>query len=153
MVNRHWTIRDVDILNPNNRLSGVFDAITCISVIEHIENHSQAMRNMVRLLAPGGLLVLTTPYSHRQGHPNVYRHSDALYGQDAPYICRSSSKEELEQWLETGLTLVRRELWQLFSGPLWATGQRCDWRQACDEGSPHQLGCFAFVKTSEFKTN
>ena len=63
MVNRHWSVLDVDIVNPLKALPGGYEAITCISVLEHIPQHLTAMQNMVALLAPGGLLVLTTPYS------------------------------------------------------------------------------------------
>lgn len=146
MMNRHWTVDDVDILDPGERLTGCFEAITCISVIEHIHNHQLAVRNMVRLLTPGGSLIITTPYAHARFHPNVYTHPDALYGQDEPYICRSSSEAEVAEWLATGLTLEKRELWQLFSGPVWATGEQCAWRQALSEDCLHQLGCFFFRK-------
>lgn len=142
----HWTVLDLDILGPKDKLAKNFESIACISVLEHIEDHARAMQNTVRLLATGGVLILTTPYSHHHPHPNVYRHPEALYGEDAPYICRSSSETELNQWLAAGLTLERHELWQLFTGPVWATGQRCAWRVATLEDEPHQLGCFAFRK-------
>ncbi len=147
MVNRHWTVLDVDILNPTDRLSGEFEAITCISVIEHIEDHGRAMQNMVGVLTRGGFLILTTPYSHHHPHPNVYKDPKALYGEDYPFICRSSSEAELNQWLRTGLTLERRELWRLFTGPVWATENRCTWEQAETDDQPHQLGCFLFRKS------
>jgi 2-polyprenyl-3-methyl-5-hydroxy-6-metoxy-1,4-benzoquinol methylase len=145
MVNRHWTVLNVDITNrPTMKLTQKYQAITCISVLEHIVDHTRAIQNMANLLEPGGILILTTPFSYRNPHPNVYTRSDALYGKDAPYICRSSSASELEGWLACGLTLERRELWQLFTGPVWATGERCNWRQAVNEDEPHQLGCFLF---------
>lgn len=146
MVNRHWTVLDVDILNPKQLLTQQFDAITCISVIEHIVDHETAMRNMIAVLKPGGTLILTTPYAHQNSHPNVYRHADALYGKDLPYTCRSSSKVELQAWMAGGLTLERRELWRMFTGPVWATGTRCTWEEVEDDRQPHQLGCFAFRK-------
>ena len=111
-----------------------------ISVLEQIP-HSYRMPK--EALASGGLLVLTTPYSEHNPFANVYQHPDALYGQDNPYICRSSSRVELEQWLATGLRLEYRELWRLFTGPVWATGSRCEW-QTANEDTPHQLGCFVF---------
>jgi SAM-dependent methyltransferase len=146
MVNRHWTVLNDDILNPKDVLSKNFDAITCISVLEHIEDHARAMQNMVHLLASGGVLILTTPYSHHHRHPNVYSHPQALYGKDSPYICRASSETELNQWVAAGLTLETRELWRLFTGPVWATGERCAWQSVTLEDEPHQLGCFVFRK-------
>jgi SAM-dependent methyltransferase len=145
MVNRHWTVLDVDITKPGE-FHGSFDAVTCISVVEHIVDHESAMRNMLRLLAPGGLIVITTPYNHREHCPNVYKRPDALYGQDFPYICRSHSAKEIEKWQELGARLKRREMWRLFSGPVWATGNRVPWEQVQSEDAPHQLGCFEFEK-------
>jgi hypothetical protein len=104
------------------------------------------MQNMTCLLATGGHLILTTPYSHCHPYGNVYRHPDALYGKDNPYICRSSSGTDLNQWLAAGLTVERCELWQLFTGPVWAAGQRCPWKIASTENEPHQLGYFEFRK-------
>jgi SAM-dependent methyltransferase len=145
MVNRHWTVQDVDITNSRD-FSGPFDVVTCISVIEHIVDHESAVRNMLRVLAPGGVLIITTPYNHHEYSPNVYKRPDALYGQDLPYICRSHSAREIEQWQQLGARLRQREMWRLFSGPVWATGDRTAWNQAQSEDEPHQLGCFEFEK-------
>jgi 2-polyprenyl-3-methyl-5-hydroxy-6-metoxy-1,4-benzoquinol methylase len=145
IVNRHWTVLDIDITK-SKQLHGPFDAVTCISVMEHIVDHEIAVRNMLRVLAPGGLLIITTPYNHREHCPNVYKRSDALYGQDLPYICRSHSAKEIEDWQKLGARLKRREMWRLFSGPVWATGERIAWEQVQSEATPHQLGCFEFEK-------
>jgi 2-polyprenyl-3-methyl-5-hydroxy-6-metoxy-1,4-benzoquinol methylase len=145
MVNRHWTVLDFDITQPGE-FHGPFDAVTCISVMEHIENHEAAIQNMLNLLAPSGLLIITTPYNHSTYCPNVYKLPDVLYGQDQPYICRSHSAKEIEKWQQLGMRLKRRELWRLFSGPVWATGNRIAWEQVHSEDEPHQLGCFEFEK-------
>jgi 2-polyprenyl-3-methyl-5-hydroxy-6-metoxy-1,4-benzoquinol methylase len=145
MVNRRWTVLDVDITKLGE-FHGPFDAMTCISVMEHIVDHENAVRNMLRLLAPGGLLIITTPYNHREHCPNVYKRPDALHGQDNTYTCRSHSAKEIERWQQLGARLKRRELWRLFSGPVWATGNRIGWEQAQSEDEPHQLGYFEFEK-------
>ncbi len=147
IVNRHWDVLDVDISDPDQqKLKEQYQAITCLSVLEHIEAHVLAMQNIVKLLKTGGMLVLTTPFSYFAPHPNVYAHPNAIWGKDLPYICRSSSSTELEQWLACGLTLERRELWRLFTGPVWATGAGCDWEEVKTEQQSHQLGCFLFRK-------
>lgn len=81
---RHWLVRDVNILDPGERREK-FDAITCISVLEQIEDQERAMRSMASLLAPDGILVLTTPYSHggnsNSNHVQSYRRGfDPLAG-------------------------------------------------------------------------
>ena len=42
-------------------LAESFDVIVCWDVLEHIRNPMQALRNLTRALAPGGLLVLGLP--------------------------------------------------------------------------------------------
>lgn len=41
--------------------SQMFDAVISTEGIEHLENHFSFLREMCRILKPGGLLVLTTP--------------------------------------------------------------------------------------------
>lgn len=38
-----------------------FDLVTCTEVIEHLEHYRYTLREMYRILKPGGVLVLTTP--------------------------------------------------------------------------------------------
>lgn len=38
-----------------------FDLVTCTEVIEHLEHYRYTLREMYRILRPGGALVLTTP--------------------------------------------------------------------------------------------
>jgi ubiquinone/menaquinone biosynthesis C-methylase UbiE len=55
----------VDIVNLNQEKlpypDGVFDVITATEVIEHLENYRNVLRELHRVLKPGGLCVLTTP--------------------------------------------------------------------------------------------
>jgi 2-polyprenyl-3-methyl-5-hydroxy-6-metoxy-1,4-benzoquinol methylase len=146
MQNRHWPVLDVDVTNLNGFANRRFDAVTCISVLEHIKDQQKAVANMAGLLNAGGLLIITTPFSAYNPCENVYLRPDALYGKDLPYPCRSHSESELEGWKSLGLNLLRSEYWKMFTGPVWATGQRTEWTKAEDTKQPHQLGCFAFVR-------
>ena len=40
-----------------------FDVITCLEVIEHVADAKQTLRELARVLRPGGILILTTPYT------------------------------------------------------------------------------------------
>jgi SAM-dependent methyltransferase len=46
--------------------SGAADAVYCISVLEHLPSHEATVREMARLLKPGGLLLLTIDVSADQ---------------------------------------------------------------------------------------
>ena len=39
-----------------------FDTVTCISALEHIDNYKKTANEMIRVLKPGGVLILTVPY-------------------------------------------------------------------------------------------
>lgn len=57
---------------------GTFDAMTCIDVIEHVQDVSGALRNMVSMLRPGGVLLLeipnkdSLPFVAKDGHFNLF---------------------------------------------------------------------------------
>ena len=40
---------------------GQFDLVTCVEVIEHVENFRAVVREVFRILRPGGVAVFTTP--------------------------------------------------------------------------------------------
>jgi SAM-dependent methyltransferase len=55
----------VDIVTDITTLDGVraegFDAAICTSLLEHVENREHTVHNICRVLAPGGVLLLTVP--------------------------------------------------------------------------------------------
>ena len=55
----------VDIVTDITTLDGVsaggFDAAICTSLLEHVENREHTVSNICRVLAPGGVLLLTVP--------------------------------------------------------------------------------------------
>lgn len=55
-------------------VSGRFDLVVCMNVLEHIEDHEGALRHMVDLLAPGGTLFLLVP-SHQWLYSSFDRES------------------------------------------------------------------------------
>ncbi len=59
-----------------------FDAVVCVSVIEHVHEHEKLLLKLAEYVAPGGLLVLTTDF-----YPTGEKFSDAH--------ARTYSKEDL----------------------------------------------------------
>jgi len=53
--------RKCDLEKPLPFADGFFDAVFSIEGIEHLENHFNCIRELKRVLKPGGTLVLTTP--------------------------------------------------------------------------------------------
>ncbi len=44
--------------------SNIFQRVECDAVLEHVRNPERVMREMIRVLAPGGYLHLVTPFCH-----------------------------------------------------------------------------------------
>lgn len=138
----HYIVRD-DITDP--KIDRKFDAITCLSVIEHIEDHRAAVRGLRSLLHPGGHAIMSFPYNEHRFVENVYALPGVSYGQDAPYICRMYSRREIDGWLEEGFEIERQQYHQIFTGELWAFGERLRPPKRVDASEPHHLTCLSLT--------
>ena len=138
-VNRHHHILHDDITRP--AVAGGFDAITCISVLEHIPDDQAAVRGLRSLVKTGGHILLSFPYDERRFVENVYALPGVGYGADAPYICRVYSRNEVVAWLGEGLEVARQAYYRVFTGDVWAFGERL--RPPVETGvdEPHHLSC------------
>lgn len=52
----HATVEDYLNLNPNN----LYDVVLCLEVLEHVDNQSEFIQNLLKLLKPNGILLLST---------------------------------------------------------------------------------------------
>lgn len=144
--NRHYYIISDDITKP--KIKKQFDLITCLSVVEHIPNHKKAINEMIKLLKPGGHLVLTFPYNEKQYIDNVYKLPDAGYGQNSPYICQVFSRKEIDAWLkENPAKIIDQEYYEIFSGDLWTFGERIYPPRKAKKGERCHLTCILIQKT------
>ena len=141
IANRHFHVLDEDVTQ--TRLNRKFDFIACISTLEHIDKHDDAIRSMARLLNPGGHIVLTLPYNEQQYVSNVYDLPDSS-AHDAGYgfSTQAYSHKEVQQWLaDTGLRLMEQEYWQFFTGPYWTVGTQLKVPRLSSPNELHQLSC------------
>ncbi len=146
MINRHYHVINDDITA--SRLKRRFDFITCISVLEHIRDSEAAVKEMFRLLKPGGHLALSFPYREDCYIENVYVMPGSSYGRRVPYICQSFSRKQLDQWLRNyGGIIVEQEYWQLWEGDYWTEGQPVVPPCRVLASDKHQLTCLLIQKT------
>lgn len=145
MVNRHYHVLNDDIRK--TRLTGSYDLITCITVLHHIPEADDAVRNLFSLLKPGGHLILTFPYTERSYVPNVYELPGSSYGQNEPYITQSFSRKELDRWTQDhGATILDQEYWQFWEGEHWTVGAQMIPPQQRSAEDRHQFTCLLLRK-------
>jgi len=143
MVNRHFHVVNDDI--QNTKLKEQFDVITCISVLEHIQDHRAAMKSMFKLLKPGGTLILTCPYTHHQYVPNVYDLKESGVTDKFSFVTQSFSEKERTEWMDDSeFELSDEEYWQFFDGEFWTCGKQHDKPSKVTEQDRHQISCMAF---------
>ncbi|NQU25936.1 MAG: class I SAM-dependent methyltransferase [Candidatus Nealsonbacteria bacterium] len=53
--------RQVDLNGPIPIADNEYDCVVSIEVIEHVENHFQFVRELIRITKPGGRIIVTTP--------------------------------------------------------------------------------------------
>lgn len=140
MFNRHYYIIDDDITN--TKIENKFDLVTCISVLEHISDFNNAVKNMCSLLKPNGYLILTFPYNEKKYIPNVYKLSGSSYGQDVSFITQSFSRENIDYWLENiNIKIITQEYWEFWTGEFWTVGEQIIPPKKVGRNENHQLTC------------
>lgn len=65
-----------------NGASNAWDVVMCISTIEHVDDHDAAMREMVRVVKPGGYVFITSDYFRDLAH---FEQSISRHLQVTPY--------------------------------------------------------------------
>jgi 2-polyprenyl-3-methyl-5-hydroxy-6-metoxy-1,4-benzoquinol methylase len=146
--NRHYYIVKDDITQP--KITGPFDLVTCISVLEHIPDHKKAIEGMFKLIKPGGYIILTFPYNEKRYVENAYALPEAGYGKIARYVCQVFSRKEIDAWLDsTGGTLVDQEYYKIFTGALWTFGKRIYPPSKVANGQNSDLTCLILQRPAQ----
>jgi GT2 family glycosyltransferase/protein-L-isoaspartate O-methyltransferase/glycosyltransferase involved in cell wall biosynthesis len=70
------SFRQGDMLELSELADGSFDLVTCFEALEHVDDHDRVISEVQRLLAPEGILLLSTPdrvvYTMEQGRDNPF---------------------------------------------------------------------------------
>lgn len=141
MVNRHWHVLNQDVRSP--ALAERFDVVLCISTLEHIPDHLEALRGMHRMLAEGGHILLTVPYKEDEYIENVYA-LPGSYGQGLPYVAQQFSRRQIEAWPGR---VIHQEFWQFFDSPHWSVGNKIRPPRQVGRDELHQLTCVLIQKS------
>jgi SAM-dependent methyltransferase len=131
--NRHFAVHNHDITKSS---PGKFGIVTCLSTLEHIPGHKDAVRNMLTSLKPGGILIMTFPYNEQHYIPNAYALPTAGYGKDNPYITQIYDRKTLESW---GGEIMRQTYYRCFTGQFWTEGKRLRPMVETTVEEPHHL--------------
>lgn len=147
--NRHIHVVRDDITK--SKLNKKYDAILCISVLEHIPVFEEAVKGMVDLLKDDGVLIITFPYSHNNYCENVYKLDEAdEIAKKFRYIGQSFSKNEIDLFCKNNtLEIADTQFGKGWSGEYWRTGDRYDFPVKVDDPNESNIGCFLFNKLAE----
>ncbi|WP_169777293.1 class I SAM-dependent methyltransferase [Campylobacter mucosalis] len=145
--NRHIYVIKDDITN--SKIKSTFDAVLCISVLEHIPNFYDAVKGMVERLKDNGILIITFPYSHYQYCENIYKLKEAdVISKSFRYIGQSFSRNEIDMFCKYfKLDVIDTQFAKGWSGAYWRTGERYDFPIKIENPIDANIGCFLFRKT------
>ena len=91
---------------PNHKLSGEYDSIICLEVIEHVAEDKKALKIIFELLNSDGILILSTPSKNAPLHKIGYsKNFDTRVGH-----LRRYSSEELDHLLENSGFIVLKTI-------------------------------------------
>ena len=115
----HHDVRQADLRRPDGWPSDDYDLVTALDVIEHVDDDAAAVRELVRITRPGGMLMVTVPAF--QGlwseHDEINHHHRRYRGSEVRALLEGA-----------GCELVRATYLNTFLFPL-AWGVRT-WQQA-----------------------
>jgi SAM-dependent methyltransferase len=92
-----WNYTNLDYVGPLHDMpleDGIFDSVLCTEVLEHLEWPRESVKEMYRVLRPGGKLYLTVPMAHseHQAPYDFFRYTS--YGLNS--ICKHAGFEKID---------------------------------------------------------
>jgi len=92
-----WNYKNLDYIAPLDNMpieDATFDAVLCTQVLEHLKKPMESVKEMYRVLKPGGYLFLTVPMSQEEHQVpyDFFRYTS--YG--LKYICSEAGFREIE---------------------------------------------------------
>ena len=104
--------------------TGCADLVLCALTLGHVRDHARAMRELGRILAPGGTLLLTDfhPSAAAQGWRRTFRHENSVYElENHPYtvsqLCEADAGLALVDRVEAAIGEPEREVFDRAARP------------------------------------
>lgn len=88
----------------------LFDAISCLNVLEHLQEDDLAIRQLYRIVKPGGIIVITVPTM-----PGLYDMHDEAYG----HLRRYDLNDLKKKISAAGFKIVRANYFGVFLYPVF----------------------------------
>jgi 2-polyprenyl-3-methyl-5-hydroxy-6-metoxy-1,4-benzoquinol methylase len=92
-------LMDLNSQNWDEQISGEYDAVIAVEIIEHLENPRQFIEKLYSRIRPGGKAIITTPNVMCGFSKLLMFKRDALYGFDEHQYYRSGHMSILPYWL------------------------------------------------------
>ncbi len=102
----------LDLTNMPSQADGSVDLLICCDVLEHVPDHMQGMREIFRVLAPGGSAILTVPQKdglvRTESDPTISDPAERLrrFGQDDHLRIFGNDMAELLESVGFGVRVV-----------------------------------------------
>jgi len=104
----------VDLVNCSFE-NDLFDAITCLNVLEHIKDDVAALRHLCRILKPGGVLFISVPAA-----PHLYD----IYDEIHCHVRRYGLRELKQKTEDAGLKVLRMNYFASFIYPAFYVAKK-----------------------------
>jgi len=99
----------LDVMDEHPGLSEKYDLILLLDVLEHIDNDTEFLRNTMRLLKPGGVIIINVP-----AFQSMYSRYDSQVGHKRRYTIRTLRGAAED----AGLTTLSSRYWGIGMTPL-----------------------------------
>lgn len=91
--------------------SGAYDVVTCCEVIEHVTDPAGLLREIRRVLKPGGIAVLTTPIRMTEEPADLNHRVEWFFGEFRD-VCDASGMEVVEHSAHIPAASVEAYFWR-----------------------------------------
>jgi SAM-dependent methyltransferase len=110
--NKRVAVRRVDVQAPDDfdALEGQFDTVVCLNVVEHVKEDEVALRNIYRVLHPGGRACILVPRG-----PGLYGSLDQVLG----HVRRYTETELRDKMVAAGFHLEALFTFNRVTVPGW----------------------------------